>query len=85
MSVSIKLSRFGAKNNCFYRIVAGTTRSKVDGKNLGIIGTYDPKKKKLELDNKKLEDWIKKGAILTEGVRKIITKKTKPKILKIKK
>lgn len=74
MSVSIKLARFGSKNNAFYRIVAGTTRSKVDGKNLGIIGTYDPKGKKVEIDKKKLESWIKKGAILTEGVRKIIKK-----------
>ena len=75
MSVSIKLSRVGAKNNEFFRIIAGTTRSKVDGKNLAVLGTYDPKKKKLELDKKMLEAWIKKGAILTEGVRKIINKK----------
>lgn len=72
MSVSIKLSRIGAKNNAFYRIIAGTTRSKVDGKNLDILGTYNPKIKKVEIDNKKLDEWIKKGAILTKGVRKII-------------
>jgi len=75
MSVSIKLSRVGAKNNEFFRIIVGTTRSKVDGKNLAVLGTYDPKNKKLELNKKMLEDWIKKGAILTEGVRKIINKK----------
>lgn len=76
MSVSIKLARIGAKNNAFYRIIAGTTRSKVDGKNLGVVGTYDPRTKKAEVDKKKLAEWIKKGAILTEGVRKILKKIT---------
>lgn len=75
MSVSIKLVRIGAKNNAFYRIVAGTTRSKVDGKNLAVLGTYDPKNKKMELNKKLFDEWIKKGAILTEGVRKIISKR----------
>lgn len=72
MSVSIKLARIGAKNNAFYRIIAGTTRSKVDGKNLDILGTYNPKTKRADVDKKKLAEWIKKGAILTESVRKII-------------
>lgn len=72
MSVSIKLSRIGAKNNAFYRIVAITTRSKIDGKNLDVLGTYNPKDKKMELNKKKFEEWIKKGAIITDGVRKIL-------------
>lgn len=74
MSVSIKLSRYGAKNSPYYRIVAAPTRSKRDGKNLGIIGNYDPKFKKLNLDKKLFDEWIKKGAIVTEGVRKVLTK-----------
>lgn len=74
MSVSIKLSRYGAKNSPYYRIIAAPTRSKRDGKNLGIIGNYDPKLKKLNLDKKLFDEWIKKGAIITEGVRKVLTK-----------
>lgn len=74
MSVSIKLSRIGAKNSAFYRIVAATTRSKVNGKNLEVLGTYNPKTKKVSLDDKKMEEWIKKGAILTAGIKKIIKK-----------
>lgn len=71
MSVSIKLSRYGAKNSPFYRVVASPTRSKRDGKNLEILGNYDPKKKELTVDNEKLNAWIKNGAILTEGFRKV--------------
>lgn len=71
MSVSIKLSRYGAKNSPFYRVVAMPTRSKRDGKNLEILGNYNPKLKKLEIDQEKLNAWIKKGAILTEGFKKV--------------
>ena len=72
MSVSIKLSRTGKKNTAFYRIVVAPTRSARDGKNLGIIGSYDPRAKTHELDKKLYDEWIKKGAIVTEGVKKIL-------------
>ena len=75
MSVSIKLSRYGAKNSPYYRIIAAPTRSKRDGKNLGIIGSYNPRLKTHELNKKLYEEWIKKGAIVTEGVRKVLEKK----------
>lgn len=74
MSVSIKLSRTGAKNNAYYRIIVAPTRSKRDGKNLDIIGSYNPRLKTHELNKKLYEEWIKKGAIVTEGVRKVLTK-----------
>lgn len=74
MSVSIKLSRTGAKNNAFYRIIVAPTRSKRDGKNLDIIGNYNPKTKVHVLDQKLYDEWIKKGAIVTHGVKKILAK-----------
>jgi small subunit ribosomal protein S16 len=72
MSVSIKLARVGAKNSPYYRIIVAPTKSKRDGKNLGVIGRYDPKLKKHELDKGLFEEWVKKGAILTEGVKKVL-------------
>lgn len=74
MSVSIKLSRVGKKNTAFYRIIVAPTRSARDGKNLGIIGSYDPRTKTHELDKELYEEWIKKGAIVTEGVKKVLVK-----------
>jgi len=76
MSVSIKLSRTGAKNNAYYRIIVSPTRSKLDGKNLGIIGNYNPRTKSHEIDKVKFDEWIKKGAIVTEGLKKILNKKS---------
>lgn len=75
MSVSIKLSRYGAKKSPFYRVVAATTKSKRDGKNLEVLGNYNPKFKKLEIDQKAVDEWVKKGAILTTGVKKILNVK----------
>lgn len=77
MSVSIKLSRTGAKNNAFYRIVAAPTRSARDGKNLDIIGSYNPRAKTHEIDKALYDKWIKNGAIVTEGVKKVLASKTK--------
>ena len=74
MSVSIKLSRYGAKNSPYYRIIASPTRSKRDGKNLGVIGSYDPKLKKVTMDKKLFDEWVTKGAIVTEGVKKVLAK-----------
>lgn len=72
MSVSIKLARVGSKNSPYYRIIAAPTKSKRDGKNLAVIGRYDPKLKIHELDKKLFDEWIKKGAIITQGVKKIL-------------
>lgn len=75
MSVSIKLARVGAKNSPYYRIIAAPTKSKRDGKNLVVIGRYDPKLKTHELDQKLFDEWVKKGAILTEGVKRVLALK----------
>lgn len=72
MSVSIKLSRTGAKNNASYRIVAAPTRSARDGKNLEILGSYNPKLKTHTLDKKLFDKWVKNGAIITNGVKKVL-------------
>ncbi len=72
MSVSIKLAMFGSVHNPFYRIVAAPTRSKRDGKNLGVIGWYNLKQGTSKVNKKEFDAWIKKGAIVTEGVKKIL-------------
>lgn len=77
MSVSIKLSRTGAKNSAYYRIVAATTRSARDGKNLAILGSYNPHSKTHELNKDLYDRWIKNGAIVTEGVKKVLESEKK--------
>jgi len=73
MAVKIRLSRIGKKKAPFYRIVAVDSRKKRDGANLEILGTYDGLEGVIvNLDLAKIEDWISKGAIPTDSVKKLI-------------
>jgi small subunit ribosomal protein S16 len=76
MAVKIRLARRGSKKRPFYRIVVADSRSPRDGRFLDIIGTYDPLQDpaKVEVNNAKLQEWIKNGATLTETVKAIIKK-----------
>ena len=74
MSVSIRLSRMGSNKNAFYRIVVLPTRSRRDGSALDTLGYYrpdaNPKQATLELERAK--GWIKKGAIVSSTVMRLI-------------
>ena len=72
--IKIRLSRLGRKKRPFYRIVAINSRSPRDGKFLEILGTYDPlQEPSLSNFNKeKIEEWVNKGAQLSNRVQKII-------------
>ncbi|KUK79028.1 MAG: 30S ribosomal protein S16 [Microgenomates bacterium 39_7] len=66
--LKIKLSRFGKRNQPHFRIVVNEARDKRDGSYVEMIGHYAPTQnpKVLELDIKKYEAWIAKGAQPTD-------------------
>ncbi len=68
--LKIKLTRLGKKNQPHYRIVINEARDKRDGSYVEMIGYYAPMQtpKVLELDIKKYDSWITKGAQPTETV-----------------
>jgi len=74
--VKIRLQRQGAKKAPFYHIVVADSRSPRDGKIIEKIGTYNPMTDPatIELDNEKVEAWIKNGAKPTETVKALIEK-----------
>lgn len=74
MSVVIRLKRIGAKNRPIYRLVVVEKRSKRDGGNIEEVGFYNPLVKPPEIVVKKdrIENWLQKGAQLSQGVRKIL-------------
>lgn len=74
MSVKIRLTRTGSKKQPFYRIVVADSRAPRDGKFIEKIGTYDPKTdpSTIVLDIDKATEWIKKGAIPSNTVEKLI-------------
>lgn len=77
MAVTIRLMRFGKKGEALYRIVALDKRKRRDGKYLDKIGIYNPQTdpKTLEIDEKKYQEWIKKGAEISEGLQRILKSK----------
>jgi len=81
MSVTIRMSRHGAKKRPFYRIVVSDKRFPRDGRYIEQVGTYDPSATAggLKLDRDKVETWIKKGAKPSQTVSELI-KKQKPAV-----
>ena len=79
MSVTIRMSRHGAKKKPFYRIVVSDRRFPRDGRYIEQVGTYDPSAATggLKLNRDKVETWIKKGAKPSQTVSELI-KKQKP-------
>ena len=78
MSVTIRMSRHGAKKKPFYRIVVSDRRFPRDGRYIEQVGTFDPNAKTggVKLDQTKIDTWIKKGAKPSQTVSELI-KKTK--------
>lgn len=79
--VTIRLKRGGTRSKPFYRIVAIDKRNARDGKNLDIIGYYNPLKSEHEkvleefkFDEEKLLDWYKKGARLSHTVKRLVSR-----------
>jgi small subunit ribosomal protein S16 len=86
MSVSIRLAKYGKRNAPSYRVVVTPTRSKRSGKNIAIIGNYNPANPTSEftLDKEKYEHWVQNGAIVSQAVKNLVAgnyefKKYEPK------
>jgi small subunit ribosomal protein S16 len=72
--VKIRLTRAGARNSPFYRIVALDERRPRDGRPLEFLGTYDPRvsPEKLSIRSDAVESWVKKGAQLSPTVKSLM-------------
>jgi len=70
--VKIRLDRTGVRNKPFYRIVAIDEREKKGGVPLEVLGYWQPSKNLIKIDKKALESWVKKGAVVSPAVNKLI-------------
>ena len=77
MSVKIRLTRIGRHKDAIYRIVVADSRSARDGRYVEQIGYYDPAKSQEEaiIDVEKALGWLKKGALPSDSIRTLFTKK----------
>ena len=76
MAVKLRLKRMGKKFSPFYRIVAADSRSPRDGRDIEIIGTYDPNTnpQTVRVDAELAMKWLKNGAQPSDTVRNILSK-----------
>ena len=72
--VKLRLKRMGAKKAPFYRIVAADSRAPRDGRDIEVVGTYNPTKDPaiITIDEEKALKWLKTGAVPTETLRNIL-------------
>jgi len=77
MSVTIRLAKIGKKFQPTYKVVVAPTRSKRTGEYLEVLGTFNPNVKPfaVNIDTDKLNDWKKKGALVTDAINKILEEK----------
>ena len=76
----IRLARFGAKKRPFYRVVVIDKVRAANGRNLEVVGHYNPLTEPAEVDFKhdRIEHWTKTGAQLSDRVAKLIKKHPAP-------
>jgi small subunit ribosomal protein S16 len=72
--VTIRLSRYGRKKAPFYRVIVVDSRKKRDGAFLEVLGFWNPEKGDKKIDKVNLEAWIKKGAQVSDTVKKLFIK-----------
>jgi small subunit ribosomal protein S16 len=77
MSLSIRLSRGGAKKRPYYRIVVANSRSPRDGRFIERIGSYNPllgkdDEKRVILDAERAKHWLSVGAQPTDRVARFL-------------
>ncbi len=73
--VKIRLKRMGAKKTPFYRIVVSDSKDRRDGREIEVVGNYDPKTNPatVNVDEEKIIKWLNNGALPTDTVRNILS------------
>ncbi len=74
--VSMRLKRFGSKAHPYYRIVVTDSRSSRESATIDEVGQFRPceKENQVVLHQEKIQDWIKKGAVPSDTVKRILNK-----------
>ncbi|MFZ3069390.1 MAG: 30S ribosomal protein S16 [Microgenomates group bacterium] len=74
--LKIKLQPTGKRHQRFYRIVVAEGKSKLSGKVIDTLGTYNPHdvENKVEINKENYQLWLNKGAQPTDTIRKLVNK-----------
>ena len=74
--VIIRLARSGAKKNPYYFVTVADERKPRDGSFIERLGFFNPsargQEERLRIDIEKLDQWVSKGAQLSDRVKKLV-------------
>jgi small subunit ribosomal protein S16 len=70
----IRLARFGARKQPYYRVVVIEKDRARNGRSIEVVGTYNPRTNPATVDLKRerIEHWTGNGAQLSERVAKLL-------------
>jgi small subunit ribosomal protein S16 len=70
----IRLSRFGARKQPYYRVVVIEKERARNGRSVEVVGTYNPRTDPPSIDLKRdrVDYWVSKGAKMSERVGKLV-------------
>ncbi len=70
----IRLARFGAKKKPFYRVVVIEKERARNGRNLEVVGQYNPLTTPalVNLKHDRLDYWTKNGARMSDTVKRLL-------------
>ena len=79
--VVIRLRRAGSKKRPFFRIVVTDSRAARDSRFVEILGHYNPRSRPalVDVQQERVDYWIKKGAQPSDSVRTLIARHLTPK------
>ncbi len=81
----IRLARFGAKKKPFYRVVVIEKEKARDGRNIEVVGHYNPRSTpaSVELKHDRIEHWVKTGAQMSDTVERLVKNHPAPAALPV--
>jgi small subunit ribosomal protein S16 len=76
--VMIRLARFGARKQPYYRVVVIEKDRARNGRSIEVVGTYNPRTNPatVSLKRDRIEHWTSKGAQLSERVQKLLARQS---------
>jgi small subunit ribosomal protein S16 len=74
LSVRIRLTRVGARNNPVWRVVATDQRSPRDGRFIEVLGQYNPQTdpSTIDLNEDRVRNWLARGAQPSATVKQLL-------------
>lgn len=81
MPATLRLMRLGKKRQPHYRVIVIDKRKKRDTRYIENVGTYEPLSENgdLKLKKERFEYWVAQGALISEGLSKLLKNKKRIK------